>query len=450
MLKIAICDDEKVFRDNINKYVAAYLNEKEISYEIDTFSSGKEIIDLGIEIKQYNIIFLDINMDDVDGIVTAQKIREYSSEIYIVFVTAYINYSLEGYKVDAIRYLLKNNTNLEASISECMDAILHKMNLVVKKKKFKFNEGEKEINIDNILYIESKLHKLQFYIMEDKIKIYNLYGTLNELENELKDFHFIRIHQSYLTNLKYIRSVKCYKVLLCNNQELLIPIISYLMDDLVKSSQKALENQVLRDQVSSYEREIMLQNKNMEALRSFRHDMKRHFAEISVLASTGEIEQIKNYVSAMENNLVESRRLGDSGNTALDTVLNYMLQRAVDKKIQLNVKVVVPSDLKLSAYDMNIIFGNLLENAIEAQKDVKNPSIDLEINYLMDSLVVEISNRCLQKVIFKGGLPVTTKQSVREHGYGLKNVKKVLDKYISTLDFECSDERFTVKILMKI
>lgn len=73
MLKIAICDDEKVFRDNINKYVAAYLNEKEISYEIDTFPSCKEIIDLGIEIKQYNIIFLDINMDDVDGIVTAQK-----------------------------------------------------------------------------------------------------------------------------------------------------------------------------------------------------------------------------------------------------------------------------------------------------------------------------------------------------------------------------------------
>lgn len=238
--------------------------------------------------------------------------------------------------------------------------------------------------------------------------------------------------------------------LVCGAFLLVNIIISYLMDDLVKSSQKALENQALRDQVSSYEREIMLQNENMEALRSFRHDMKRHFAEISVLASTGEIGQIKNYVSAMENNLVESRRLVDSGNTALDTVLNYMLQRAVDKKIQVNVKVVVPCNLNLSAYDMNIIFGNLLENAIEAQKDVKNPSIDLEINYLMDSLVVEISNRCLQKVIFKGGLPVTTKQSVREHGYGLKNVKKVLDKYISTLDFECSDERFTVKILMKI
>lgn len=159
--------------------------------------------------------------------------------------------------------------------------------------------------------------------------------------------------------------------LVCGAFLLINIIISYLMDDLVKSSQKALENQALRDQVSSYEREIMLQSENMEALRSFRHDMKRHFAEISVLASTGEIEQIKNYVSAMENNLVESRRLVDSGNTALDTVLNYMLQRAVDKKIQVNVKVVVPCNLNLSAYDMNIIFGNLLENAIEAQKDVK-------------------------------------------------------------------------------
>ena len=55
-------------------------------------------------------------MDEIDGIVTAQKIREYSSEVYIVFVTAYINYSLEGYKVGASRYLLKNNINFDDSI----------------------------------------------------------------------------------------------------------------------------------------------------------------------------------------------------------------------------------------------------------------------------------------------------------------------------------------------
>ena len=142
-----------------------YLSEKDISYEIDTFASGKEFLELGIELVQYDIIFLDINMDEVDGIVTAQKIREYSSEVYIVFVTAYINYSLEGYKVDAARYLLKNNTNFDDSIYECMDTILHKMNFIVLKKIFKFNECEKDVPVERILYIESKLHKLEFHII---------------------------------------------------------------------------------------------------------------------------------------------------------------------------------------------------------------------------------------------------------------------------------------------
>ena len=75
MLKIAICDDEKVFRDNINKYVAAYLNEKEISYEIDTFSSGKEIIDLGIEIKQYDIIYDAI--EDIERAMRGMRAPKY-------------------------------------------------------------------------------------------------------------------------------------------------------------------------------------------------------------------------------------------------------------------------------------------------------------------------------------------------------------------------------------
>lgn len=227
MFRIAICDDEKPFRNSIKKYVERYLSEKEISYEVNTFGSGKEFLELGIELVRYNIIFLDINMDEIDGIVTAQKIREYSSEVYIVFVTAYIDYSLEGYKVDAARYLLKNNSNFDDSIYECMDTILHKMNYVVLKKNFKFNECEKDIPIERILYIESKLHKLEFHVMEEKLMLYTRYGTLNELEKEMADFPFLRIHQSFLVNLKHIKSVAGYKVLLSNNQELIIPKARY-------------------------------------------------------------------------------------------------------------------------------------------------------------------------------------------------------------------------------
>lgn len=227
MFRVAICDDEKPFRESVKKHASKYLSEKDISFEIDMFSSGKELLDLGIELIEYNIIFLDINMDEIDGIVTAQKIREDSSEVYIVFVTAYINYSLEGYKVDAARYLLKNNTNFGDSIYECMDTILHKMNYVVMKKVFKFNECEKDIPVERILYIESKLHKLEFHIMEDELKLYTLYGTLNELEIEMVGFPFLRIHQSFLVNLKHIKGIASYKMILSNNQELIIPKARY-------------------------------------------------------------------------------------------------------------------------------------------------------------------------------------------------------------------------------
>ena len=227
MLRIAICDDEKLFRENIKKYVLKYLSEKDISSEIDMFNSGKELLGLGTDLLGYNIIFLDINMDEMDGIMTAHKIREYSMDIYIVFVTAYVNYSLEGYKVDATRYLLKNTINFDESIYECMDTILHKMNYIVLKKYFKFNECEKNVQVDRILYIESRLHKLEFYIMEDKLKKYSIYGKLDELEKELQGNDFIRIHQSYLVNMKHIEKVSRYEALLNNGIKLEIPKARY-------------------------------------------------------------------------------------------------------------------------------------------------------------------------------------------------------------------------------
>ena len=108
-----------------------------------------------------------------------------------------------------------------------MDTILHKMNYVVSKKYFKFNECEKDILIDRILFIESKLHKLEFHIMEKEEMIYTLYGTLNNLEEEMSNFSFLRIHQSFLVNMKHIKSVACYRAILSNHQEIVIPKVRY-------------------------------------------------------------------------------------------------------------------------------------------------------------------------------------------------------------------------------
>lgn len=227
MFRIAICDDESHFRKLIREILMDYMDQKGVQYEIDEFESGKEFVNLGIEIVKYKIVFLDINMDELDGMKTAEKIRKVSNDIFIAFVTAFVNYTLDGYKVGAVRYILKNNVNFADLVFECMDAISDKMNYVVKRKTFNFNEGTKNVSLERLLYIESRLHKLEFYIMEDKLNKYTLYGILNDMEDELADSTFMRTHQSYLVNMKYIEKVSRYEVLLSNGVKLEIPKARY-------------------------------------------------------------------------------------------------------------------------------------------------------------------------------------------------------------------------------
>jgi DNA-binding LytR/AlgR family response regulator len=227
MFRIAICDDEYYFRQEFKEIISDYMRNKGLIFHIDTFASGEEFIALGIEMVKYTIVFLDVNMNKMDGVTAAKAIRMISKEIFIVFVTAYVDYTLEGYKVDAIRYLLKGSNNFKSTINECMEAVIDKMNYAVIKKAFHFNESKKEISLDRLLYIESKLHKLEFHIMEQNMKIYTMYETLNELEQELKHYNFVRIHQSFLVNMKYINRVFRYKTILSNGIELIIPKARY-------------------------------------------------------------------------------------------------------------------------------------------------------------------------------------------------------------------------------
>ena len=227
MFRIAICDDESLFAEELRELLSNYMVEKGLVFEIDIYGSGEALIELGIEIIKYTAVFLDINMEKVDGIRAAEKIREVSREVFIVFVTAFVNYSLEGYRLDVVRYLLKGNVDFPSMVDECVDALMDKLNYSVAKREFDFKEGTKEISLERLLYVESNLHKLEFHIMEDDLKIYTMYETLNALENKLATKDFVRVHQSYLVNIKYIKNVVRYKVILTNGIELAIPKVRY-------------------------------------------------------------------------------------------------------------------------------------------------------------------------------------------------------------------------------
>ena len=227
MFRIAICDDESLFAEELKELLSGYMMEKGLVFEIDIYGSGEALIELGIEVIKYTAVFLDINMEKIDGIKAAEKIREVSREVLIVFVTAHVNYSLEGYRFDVVRYLLKGNVDFQSMVNECVDALMDKLNYSVAKREFDFKEGVREISLERLLYVESNLHKLEFHVMEDDLKIYTMYETLNALENKLGAKDFVRIHQSYLVNIKYVKNVVRYKVILTKGIELVIPKARY-------------------------------------------------------------------------------------------------------------------------------------------------------------------------------------------------------------------------------
>lgn len=212
MFKIAICDDEGHFRRQIQDILIQYMDEKGILFEISEFKSGKDFINLGIGINSYQIVFLDINMEELDGMETAKAIRQASPDVSIVFVTAYITWAPEGYKVGAVRYLLKEQRGLEGTLYECLDAVTDGMRRRQAKYEVDFPQGKRHILLDSVLYVESRLHRVLFYVMEDRIREYYKYGRLDVVEQELRQYGFIRVHQSFLVNLKYVKNVQRYTV----------------------------------------------------------------------------------------------------------------------------------------------------------------------------------------------------------------------------------------------
>lgn len=245
MLYIAVCDEEEYYREVLKEAVSDHLWEKGIPCQVDVFCSEEEFSLLGIGVTKYTAVFLDVNADGTIGIAAARKIRNISREISIVFVTASLDQVLEGYKVGATRYLIKNRNHdfFRSTIDECVESIIEKINYSVVKKGFVFREGSREISPERLLYIESNLHKLLFHVMEEGLATYTMYETLGKIEKKLEGNKFIRLHQSYLVNLRYIRSISRYKAVLDNGTELAIPKARYMQ---VKNAFAAYKEEIQR------------------------------------------------------------------------------------------------------------------------------------------------------------------------------------------------------------
>ncbi|MGT2951082.1 DNA-binding response regulator [Streptococcus cuniculi] len=203
-MKIAIVEDQKVEQERLTKYIKDYCHSIQRSVEITCFNDG---IDITSDYHhRFNIIYLDVEMEIMDGMTTAQKIRAVDKDVLLVFVTNHSQVAIQGYAVEAIDFLLKPLSNFV--FEEHFKKMLRKLPtpeeeqqyLYVKNKASTFKIAQKEI-----YYIESEGHQLHIHSKQETITISN---TLKNMEQLLDKKSFFRSNSGYIVNLAYVEKIE--------------------------------------------------------------------------------------------------------------------------------------------------------------------------------------------------------------------------------------------------
>lgn len=210
-LRILLADDEQVFLNRLEQLLLRISGELGIHTQIQTYTRQ----DIGsAALSAFDLAFLDLDFgaERGAGLEIARRIRKHRSDTLIIFVTNYIEYAPEGYELNAFRYLLKSelNTKLRNYFCEALEQLRARRETITIQ-----NGGEWSVlPIDNILFLEADKHIVAIRMCAGKRKEYRCYATLQSFAQKLEASGFLRIHKSYLVNMRHIARLQCSEAVL--------------------------------------------------------------------------------------------------------------------------------------------------------------------------------------------------------------------------------------------
>lgn len=223
-MNIAICDDEKAQRELIDQFVREWADNRNIKINILLFESSEQFWFYWIEDEAIDLILLDIQMGNQNGIELARKIRETDKKMQIVFVTGITEYITQGYDVEALHYLVKPIE--KNKLFQCLDKAANKAKNEGRKILLETKQGMVRITIQDIWYLEAFGHQCMIYTKDAAYEIRESIGKLNE-SNGFEKEAFIMCHRSYLVNLKYVSRIEKDSMILDDGRTVPISRNSY-------------------------------------------------------------------------------------------------------------------------------------------------------------------------------------------------------------------------------
>lgn len=236
-LNIAICDDDKAHVGIIKDYI----NKTNISYDTQIFEaySGEEMLEL-IKNTHIDIIFLDIEMKELNGIETGKKIRETNEDTIIIFLTGYKDYALEAFQIESYQYIIKPITYEKFNI--LMQKILTRLKEINAYKNinnsfiFKAKDGIVRLKYKWIYYFEGQGKRVY---VSSEVGNYDFIGTLKSVEISLNKNMFLRCHRGFIINTDRLLNVKDNQIMLFDVEQL-IPIGRKYKKDVLNVLEKKL------------------------------------------------------------------------------------------------------------------------------------------------------------------------------------------------------------------
>lgn len=203
MIRLAVCDDEKIFLDIVSHHLEVIKRKLSLECTIDVYRSGELLLHRHVE-QPYDVLLLDIDMPDKTGFDIAQAIRQNSIKTFIIFVTAKTDLVYSSFEYQPFDFIRKNTGNLEAELMKVFERLRRHFE---QSRIIEIIESRVPISvaINDIIYIQSDRHYLLYYTKKRGSDApIRERSTLPEKENDFRKYSFIKTHSRYMVNAEHI------------------------------------------------------------------------------------------------------------------------------------------------------------------------------------------------------------------------------------------------------
>ena len=230
-----------------------------------------------------------------------------------------------------------------------------------------------------------------------------------------------------------------------------VVVLVYLYDSLSELLTEKTKAVIVLREKEYYSQQAILLTEKYDELRQYRHDMKNRMISMQQMLQKKQYDALRDYMEKAAQKLEKTFTYSNTGNIALDSVINYKVSKMVESGIDVEINIALPETLEIDEDDFVIIIGNLLDNAAEATGKINNSGkkyIYMDYEYDMGSVWICVKNNFENEIKIQGDKFITGKKDKNIHGIGLQSIKSTIEKYNGQMDISVEGNIFVVNIIL--